>query len=171
MATSRSAADVPIAMTMTTSLNELYDRHYRTVYSTALRITGNTADAEDVLQTIFLRILKRDDRSEMELMPESYFRRAAANAALDILRRRVSQAETELKESSRHLSTEDKTLLKEQLRRAIASLEKDDAVLFTLRYIEGLSNEELASLFGQEKNNIAVRLHRIRQTLQTEMER
>jgi DNA-directed RNA polymerase specialized sigma24 family protein len=40
-----------------------------------------------------------------------------------------------------------------------------------LRYIEGLSNGELAELYGQDKNNIAVRLHRIRQTLKNEMER
>jgi len=44
-------------------------------------------------------------------------------------------------------------------------------VLFLLRYVEGLSNGELAEMFSLEKNSVAVRLHRIRQTLQTEMER
>ena len=172
MGTFQSLADVqPIAMTSSTSITELYERHYLAVYRTALRVTGNTADAEDVLQTVFLRILKREKGSEPESMPEAYFRRAAANAALDLLRRRVSHAETELKETSSHVSTEDQSLLKEQLRRAIAALDKDDALLFLLRYIEGLSNGELASLFGQEKNNIAVRLHRIRQSLQASMER
>jgi len=172
MGTFQSLADVqPIAMTSSTSITELYERHYLAVYRTALRVTGNPADAEDVLQTVFLRILKREKGSEPESMPEAYFRRAAANAALDLLRRRVSHAETELKETSSHVSTEDQSLLKEQLRRAIAALDKDDALLFLLRYIEGLSNGELASLFGQEKNNIAVRLHRIRQSLQVALER
>ena len=40
-----------------------------------------------------------------------------------------------------------------------------------LRYVEGLSNQELADLFQLEKNNVAVRLHRIRLRLQAEMER
>jgi DNA-directed RNA polymerase specialized sigma24 family protein len=40
-----------------------------------------------------------------------------------------------------------------------------------LRHVEGLSNQELADEFQLEKNNIAVRLHRIRQRLQAEMER
>jgi RNA polymerase sigma factor (sigma-70 family) len=62
-------------------------------------------------------------------------------------------------------------LLKERLRRAIATLESDDASLFLLRYVEGLSNDELAGMFQIEKNNVAVRLHRIRQRLQAEMER
>ena len=62
-------------------------------------------------------------------------------------------------------------LLKERLRRAIATLESDDATLFLLRHVEGLSNEELAGVFQLEKNNVAVRLHRIRLRLQAEMER
>ena len=45
------------------------------------------------------------------------------------------------------------------------------AFLFLLRYVEGLSNQELAEEFQLEKNNVAVRLHRIRLRLQTEMER
>ena len=71
----------------------------------------------------------------------------------------------------RHAAVEPPLLLKEQLRRAVATLESDDATLFLLRHVEGLSNEELAALFQLEKNNVAVRLHRIRLRLQTEMER
>jgi RNA polymerase sigma-70 factor, ECF subfamily len=172
MGTFQSLANVQsIAMTSSTNITDLYERHSYAVYRTALRVTGNPADAEDVLQTVFLRVLKREKGTEPESMPEAYFLRAAANAALDLLRRKVSHAETELKETSPNTSTESEPLLKEQLRRAIASLDKDDAVLFLLRYVEGLSNGELASLFGQEKNNIAVRLHRIRQSLQAAMER
>jgi RNA polymerase sigma factor (sigma-70 family) len=175
MGTFQSLADArPFAMTSPTNFSDLYERHYRAVYSTALRVTGNPADAEDVLQTVFLRLLNmsnREDRSEAESMPGAYFRRAAANAALDLLRRRTSHAEVELDETSADFSAETVTLLKERLRRAIASLDRNDAILFLLRYIEGMSNGELAAMLGQEKNNIAVRLHRIRQTLQTEMER
>ena len=36
---------------------ELYERHYEAVFRAALRVTGNPSDAEDVLQTVFLRVL------------------------------------------------------------------------------------------------------------------
>jgi RNA polymerase sigma-70 factor (ECF subfamily) len=62
-------------------------------------------------------------------------------------------------------------LLKEWLRRAIAALDSEDASLFLLRHVEGLSIEELAGMFRLEKNNVAVRLHRIRRRLQAEMQR
>jgi RNA polymerase sigma factor (sigma-70 family) len=62
-------------------------------------------------------------------------------------------------------------ILKEQLRRALATLENDDSTLFLLRHVEGLSIEEVARVFRLEKNNVSVRLHRIRVRLQAEMER
>ena len=161
----------PIAMTPSSEFAELYENHYAAVYRTALRVTGNPADAEDVLQTVFLRVLNQGDRLECSRMPEAYFRRAAANAAVDLLRRRITHAEIQLDEAPSPAAKETEALLKERLRRAIATLDQDDALMFLLRHMEGLTNGELAEMFGQEKNSIAVRLHRIRQALQIEMER
>jgi RNA polymerase sigma-70 factor (ECF subfamily) len=161
----------PGIMISPTDFAELYDRHYAIVYRAALRITGNPADAEDVLQTVFLRVLNQGARANASELPQAYFRRASANAAVDLLRRRASHAESELHDAPARGSTEDDAVLKQQLRQAIACLPEGDAVLFLLRYVEGLSNGELAELFQLEKNNVAVRLHRIRQTLQAEMER
>jgi RNA polymerase sigma-70 factor, ECF subfamily len=158
-------------MDSSTEFADLYERHYAAVFHTALRITGNPADAEDVLQTVFLRILNRTAAMESAQSPQAYFRRAAANAAIDLLRRRVSHREERLEEASSVAAQESTALLKERLRRALAALDPADAVLFSLRYIEGMSNGELAEMLGQEKNSIAVRLHRIRQSLQVEMER
>lgn len=149
----------------------LYQRHYDAVFRAALRVTGRAADAEDVLQTVFLRVLSGGDRDEAAQRPAAYFRRAAVNAAVDLLRRRSVRAETAYDDGAAHAAVEPGVLLKEQLRRAVATLERDDAALFLLRYVEGLSNQELADLFGLEKNNVAVRLHRIRMRLQTEIER
>jgi RNA polymerase sigma-70 factor (ECF subfamily) len=152
---------------------ELYERHYEAVFRAALRVTGSPADAEDVLQTVFLRVLARGGDVEIEdvALPAAYFRRAAINAAVDVLRRREFRAESVYDERAPHAAVQAPSLLKERLRRAIAVLDSDDASLFLLRHVEGLSNEELAGMFKVEKNNVAVRLHRIRHRLQAEMER
>jgi RNA polymerase sigma-70 factor (ECF subfamily) len=150
---------------------ELYERHYDAVFRAALRVTGNPADAEDVLQTVFLRVLARGDSGEIAPLPAAYFRRAAVNAAVDLLRRRTVHAESGYDEHAPHAAVQGPSLLKEQLRRAIATLDSDDAALFLLRHVEGLSNDELAALFQIEKNNVAVKLHRIRMRLQAEMQR
>jgi RNA polymerase sigma-70 factor, ECF subfamily len=164
----------PIAMTSTTApagFAELYERHYAEVFRAALRVTGNLADAEDVLQTVFLRVLA--GRGDADAAPPSaaYFRRAAVNAAVDLLRRRAVHAESAYDDRAPHAAVAPPSLLKERLRRAIATLDGEDAALFLLRHVEGLSIEELAAMFQLEKNNVAVRLHRIRHRLQAEMER
>jgi RNA polymerase sigma-70 factor (ECF subfamily) len=166
--------ELPIPMTSTTplaGLAELYEDHYEAVFRAALRVTGNPADAEDVMQTVFLRLLARGGDVEDVALPAAYFRRAAVNAAVDLLRRRELHAEAVYDDQAPHAAVQPPFLLKERLRRGIAALDGEDASLFLLRHVEGLSIEELAGMFKMEKNNVAVRLHRIRHRLQAEMER
>ena len=169
--------ELPILMPSTTPLAgfaELYERHYEAVFHAALRVTGNPADAEDVLQTVFLRIIARGARGgdvEEVALPAAYFRRAAVNAAVDVLRRRELRADSVYDDSAPHAAVQSPLLLKERLRRAIAVLDSEDASLFLLRHVEGLSIEELSGLFEIQKNNVTVRLHRIRHRLQAEMKR
>jgi RNA polymerase sigma-70 factor, ECF subfamily len=166
--------DQPIAMTHTTEpawFAELYERHYDAVFRAALRVTGNPADAEDVLQTVFLRVLAQGRDAGSAPPPAAYFRRAAVNAAVDLLRRRAVRADSAFDDQAPHAAVQPPSLLKEQLRRAIATLERDDAELFLLRHVEGLSIEELAGMFQLEKNNVSVRLHRVRHRLQEELAR
>jgi RNA polymerase sigma-70 factor (ECF subfamily) len=173
-AASPQTDEQPIAMSSTTApagFAELYERHYELVFRAALRVTGSPADAEDVLQTVFLRVLARGEHVETAGLSAAYFRRAAVNAAVDLVRRRAVRAESVYDDRAPHAASQPPVLLRERLRRAIASLEGDDATLFLLRHVEGLSNEELAGMFHLEKNNVAVRLHRIRHRLQAEMER
>jgi RNA polymerase sigma-70 factor (ECF subfamily) len=153
-------------MTPVEGVRALYERHSETVYRTALRVTGNPADAEDVLQTVFMRVLHQENALDPETTPASYFRRAATNASLDILRRRTSRNEAPLDEGLGRASPESPAVLKEQLRRAIGQLDPADAELFVLRFVEGMSNGELAELWELEKAQIAMRIYRIRQQLQ-----
>jgi RNA polymerase sigma-70 factor (ECF subfamily) len=166
--------ELPIPMPSTTPVAgfaEQYERYYEAVFRAALRVTGNPADAEDVLQTVFLRVMARGGDVEDVALPAAYFRRAAVNAAVDVLRRRELHAESAYDDRAPHAAVQPRLLLKERLRRAIAALDSEDASLFLLRHVEGLSIGELAGMFKIEKNNVTVRLHRIRHRLQAEMQR
>ena len=63
----------------------LFREHHGAVYRAAYRITGNAMDAEDVLQTVFTRLLRRE-RQRPFRERGSYLHRAAVNAALDLMR-------------------------------------------------------------------------------------
>src|SRR5215217_6220940 len=96
-------------MTSTTPLAgfaELYERHYKAVFLAALRVTGNPADAEDVLQTVFLRVFSGSAAGEAATRPDAYFRRAAVNAAVDLLRRRAVRPEMVYDDGAPHAAVE-----------------------------------------------------------------
>src|SRR5262245_8733963 len=74
----------------TADLERVFRENHAMVFRAAYRITGNAGDAEDVLQTVFLRMLKRDrDADTVGNMP-SFLHRAAVNAALDLVRSRAN---------------------------------------------------------------------------------
>src|SRR5438105_12140731 len=73
------------AIAIPDELERAFRAHHRLVFRTAYRITGNAGDAEDVLQTVFLRLLRRSRSASPLESPESYLRRAAINAALDVI--------------------------------------------------------------------------------------
>jgi RNA polymerase sigma-70 factor (ECF subfamily) len=68
-----------------TLLSRLFDEHHGVVFRAAYRVTGNAADAEDVLQTVFLRLAARPDLSAIT---PAYLSRAGVNAGLDLVRAR-----------------------------------------------------------------------------------
>ena len=69
-------------------LEPLFLRHQDRVFRAAYRVTGSAADAEDVLQTVFLRLARSSESTTIVENPDSYFARAAINASLDLLRAR-----------------------------------------------------------------------------------
>lgn len=144
----------------------LYDTYHPMVYRTAFRVTGNASDAEDVLQTVFVRLMKRDT-SEMQ-QPESYLRRAAVNASIDLIRERQKAAAVPIDEAAPPACTELREL-RDSLRKAIAKLDARQALLFSLRYFEGHTNQEIAKMMGMSQIHVAVVLHRIKAKLQKEL--
>ena len=138
------------------------------VFRTAYRVTGNAADAEDVLQTVFLRLLRRSGQPHAPENEESYFRRAAVNAALDVIRSRRSDRTVELVEVPSR-GNGDVTDFRQALGRALNKLRPRSAEIFTLRFIEGLSNPEIARMLGISQVLVAVTVYRTRQQLSKEL--
>lgn len=152
-----------------TGFQDLYRTHAETVYKTALRVTGNPADAEDVLQSVFLRLLDHQPGLDPMRSPEAYLRRAATNASIDVLRRKAATPETAVEAEREYGSKESSVLQKLRVRHALSKLPPEDAELFVLCYLEGYSYAELADQFQMERGTVASRLFRIRAVLQKDL--
>jgi RNA polymerase sigma-70 factor (ECF subfamily) len=153
-------------------LARLYREHAGRVLSTAYRVTGSAQDAEDVLQTIFLRVMRRDGRLEIGENPGPYLQRAAINAGLDVIRSRQTARSTPLDDVEPTLASppqasparlHDAGEIRAWVRRALALLSPRSAEIFALRYFEGYDNHEIARMLGTSRGTVGVVLHRARQ--------
>lgn len=121
------------------------------------------------MQTVFLRLLKRDVHSSTMESPENYLRRAAVNAALDVLRSRQTIATVPLTEETPAVPQPEAGGLRLILAHAIARLKPRSAEIFALRFLEGFSNQEIAGTLGISQVLVAVIVHRTRQQLRKEL--
>jgi RNA polymerase sigma-70 factor (ECF subfamily) len=157
-------------------VDKLFREHHERVYLAAYRISGNTHDAEDVLQSVFLGLLKRsgNGNDHAGVNPKNYLCRSAINASLDILRskgRRQILDFEDIDEQAGPASLSGandllQTELRKQLRSALSSLNQRAAEIFALRYFEAFSNADIAIMLDTSAASIAVELYRAREQLQ-----
>lgn len=152
--------------TVPSELESTFRELHGLVFRTAYRITGNAADAEDVLQVVFLRLLRRKPDAVGVENSESYLRRAAINAALDVIRSRQAARTVELPLDLAHDETPE---LRRAMAKALAQLKPRAAEIFTLRFLEGFTNPEIAKMLGISQVLVAVTVYRTRQQLQKEL--
>jgi RNA polymerase sigma-70 factor, ECF subfamily len=153
------------------------DQHTR-IFRTAYRITGNAVDAEDVLQNVFLRLVRGGELYDLKQNPEAYLQRAAVNASLDILRSRtrsksvaLQDLETEPEENAAR-NPENQQVdreLRKLIESAVAKLGDRSAEMFALRYYEGYDNREIAEKLGTSQMVVGVMLHRARGKMRREI--
>src|SRR6185436_8619001 len=73
---------------LTEQLDRIFREHHQLVYRTAYGVTGSREDAQDVVQTIFLRLLRQEFPADLERNPKAYLYRAAVNLSLNTIRQR-----------------------------------------------------------------------------------
>jgi RNA polymerase sigma-70 factor, ECF subfamily len=157
-------------------LERVFVAHQARVFRAAYRITGNAQDAEDVLQSVFLRLARQAEGTLDVANASSYLYRAAINSAFDLLRSRRTRPSVPLDEAADAPggqpgpeATQEAEEIRHWLRRALAALPPRAAEMFALRYLEGEANRDIARMLGVSRVSVAVSLHRTRQRLQSEL--
>jgi len=149
---------------------EIFRQHYRMAYRTAYGVTGNSEDAEDVVQTIFLRLVRRDFPHDFKKNPKAYLYRAAVNESLNTIRARkrsiVVSADAEgLERQQPEAESRSAEEIHKRLYEAVAELNPGAAHILILRYVHNCTDAEIAKLLGTTPGTIAVSLYRSRRRL------
>lgn len=173
----------------------LVSRYERKVYALALKLTGNQADAEDIAQDVFLTIYQKLDTFRGESLLSSWIYRVTANAAFMKLRDRRKRAKVDFDEgTSAATQAGDENMppvtatypqgdwsntadvlmergeLGTKLSDAIAALPEKFKLIFLLKDVQGLANEEIADVVNMSVPAVKSRLHRARLFLREKLQ-
>jgi RNA polymerase sigma-70 factor (ECF subfamily) len=157
------------------AFDAIYRAHAGRLYSLACRMLGNPADAEDLLQDIFLAAYRKLDGFRGESALGTWLYRLATNLCLDHLRSRAAKAsqvtgaledEPALADvGSRRLA--ERTVQKMDLERALEQLPDGCRTAFVLHDVEGLEHREVAEMLGIAEGTSKSQVHKARLRLRT----
>lgn len=148
------------------ALGELFVEFGDMVFRSAYRLTGSTADAEDVAQDVFVRLPRAlggfTGTSENF---GGWLRRIAVREALTHLRGGRRRREVTVEGVANLFATTDDTVNRLTIDAALARLSDEHRLVFLLREVEGYEHREIAELLDITVSNSEVRLHRARREL------
>ncbi|HWE42390.1 MAG TPA: RNA polymerase sigma factor [Gemmatimonadaceae bacterium] len=144
----------------------IYARHAAAAYAAAHRLLASAADAEDVVQELFLALpgtLSGYDPTRGALGP--WLRRVAVRLALMRLRSVKRRRETDAGSVAALLARDDAALERLSIEAALARLSDGQRTVFLLKEVEGYEHREIAALLDISVANSEIRLFRARQAL------
>ncbi len=151
-----------------TDWDEIVRRHGPAVFATAWRVLGHAADAEDVVQEVFLQAHRMRQEMAVRAWP-ALLRRLATCRALDRLRRRRAHLPLDGLDLPGGGDAPDAVAegheLAERLRQALVHLAPRESSVFCMRYFDDLCNEQIAEALGLSAGAVAVALHKARARL------
>jgi RNA polymerase sigma-70 factor (ECF subfamily) len=165
------------------------DRHGRTLFRLAYRMTGNQQDSEEIVQETFLRAYKALERFEMRSNFGTWIYRIAVNRTLDFLSTKKTQMQNKETyqivddpdpENGREMQVEsvqpgpDRLLMSAEMKvrmaQALARLTPAERVAFTMRHMEGRSIDEISQTLNLKtsaaKNSVFRAVQKLRQQLE-----
>jgi RNA polymerase sigma-70 factor (ECF subfamily) len=166
------------------AFEQLVERHQRLVIGTVGRMLGNTSDAEDIAQQVFVRVWKSAKRYVPRAKFTTWLLKITRNLVFNELRRRSRHPQvplqSESEEEERPIRDEnaiapDASMLEQELQKAIdaaiANLPETQRLAVILRRYEELSYEEIAETLDQSVSAVKSLLFRARTELRTSLQR
>lgn len=161
----------------------LLEQSYKQAFNLAMRLTGNHADAQDLVQETYIRAYRFFHRYDRSLPFTNWLYRIMSNAHIDSVRRRGRIKTTSIEQPSLNGSTSidvadldsspDKEMLDsmmgEHLQAALMTMTPDFRTAVLLADVEGLAYEEIAEVMKTSVGTVRSRIHRGRRQLRASL--
>src|SRR5947209_8482188 len=168
----------------TDAFRVLVERHSRTLFCLAFRMTGNEQDAEDVVQEALLGVHRKIEKFDERASFRTWLYRIAVNCSLDVVRARkrrselAGPADADMKDPMESLPaadpTPDRMAMSEQARRRIAEAMADlsavERTAFVLRHYDGMCIDDISRVLecqpGAARHSVFRAVQKLRRALQ-----
>lgn len=150
---------------------EIYKLYYKSMYNTALRILGNVAEAEDVMQEGFLSAFQKIDTYKGEVSFGAWLKKIIVNRALDIIKVRKAVISIETTHVDMADDNENDAFDKpegihvEMIREAIYKLPEGYRIVLSLYLLEGYDHEEISEILNITNATSRTQFHRAKKKL------
>ncbi len=149
----------------------LFVKYQRVVFCGAYSVTGNTPEAEDALQSLFLKLIDQGFSEDGVRDPAGYLFRAGANEARQMYRAQQRRSRNHIDDEVGLLSdpatdrNRGAEAMRERLLDAMDKLDPEQADILLLWVERGYSDAEIAGLLGKTRGAVAMALHRAKERL------
>jgi RNA polymerase sigma-70 factor (ECF subfamily) len=160
----------------------LYDRYASAAYGLALRVTGDPALAEDVVQEAFTALWKQAPRFDPERgQVRSWLLTIVHHRAVDVVRRRAGRPERALPDGAEDFlaapgrpdELAERAMDAEAVRAAVGRIPEDQRVTVEMAYFKGMTHVEIAEAMGVPlgtvKSRLRIALEKLRESLRTKV--
>ncbi len=148
----------------------IYATYSGDVFRFVRSIVGDEHDAEDVTQTVFLKLMRVISKYERGTVPfTAWLMRVARNAAIDHLRERRPVPCEEIHGQSSSDAIDDNLQRLIEIREAVGSLQDEQREVVLLRHVHGLAPGEIASRLGKSEGAVHGLHHRGRRAVQAQL--
>jgi RNA polymerase sigma-70 factor (ECF subfamily) len=142
---------------------DAYERYGCALVRKAGRMLGNADDARDVVQALFVDLVQRGE----EKLDLPYLYRAVTNRCLTVLRdesnrARLREHHDEAFAPAPRTACDDRVIDRDLLAKLVRELDEGECEVLTYRYLDDMTQEEIATLLGLSRKTVGKRLDRIR---------
>lgn len=160
------------------ALMEIYNRYYKAMYNTALRIVKNNFEAEDIMQEAFLTAFKKLDKLENPSTFGSWLKRIVINKSIEVYHKNIAKNETQIEnqlyriegeEAFDQLHSETSNSKYEYVMKAMSELKENYSTLLNLNLIEGYDYDEICEIMSISYANCRTMMSRAKESLKNKL--
>lgn len=157
---------------------EIYNKYYKAMYNTALRIVNDTAEAEDLMQEAFIKAFSKIDTFQGKSTFGAWLKKITVNLSINSFNKRAKYKNVSYEDELKHkvdepegidLVEEETNSRVQKVLRAINSLKESYRIILTLHLIEGYDYDEICEILGLSSPNCRTSISRAKESLRKKL--